>query len=113
MYLDINKTLAGRIGLTDSIVALSLWERVCEISYITGSDKPWVRTSAPTLSNFVVCLSEDQVRRSLRRLVSTQILKREKRNKHPYDMTYSYSFTCRGIALMQSCGEAFDIDDYE
>ena len=113
MQLHVNVSLAERIGLRDSIIATYLWDRTRETSFTTCEEKPWIRAGALTLATLISCFSEDQVRRSLYRLVASRVIRRKRRNEHPYDMTYSYSFTDKGLSLMRVCGEEFGSGNYE
>ena len=110
MFISVNTTLARRIGLYDAMVTSFLWDEVHDVAdpSFLNEDNLWIRASAPALANRLPCLSVYQIRRVLRRLVERRILRREKRNPHPFDTTFSYKFTDVGIALMESCGEGYE-----
>lgn len=107
MHISVNTALVQRIGLSDAIVLSYLWEESnsLDVSPSLDMEYPWVRASAPALATHLPCLSVYQIRRVCRRLVGQRLIRRAKRNAHPFDTTFSYQFTDVGIAIMQTCGE--------
>ena len=105
MDFYVNSALAQRYGIKEAIVLDVIDEEICNKeqrreSKIYGSY--FCRMSAKMLSANVPMITKSSAARVLRYLVDEGVLSRARYNAHPFDMTYSYTFTEYGRCVMEA-----------
>jgi DNA-binding transcriptional regulator PaaX len=92
VYTDV----ARKCGIRAALVCAYLWQQHTKLE----SSKSWLRISQKSMTVAMPFLSERTIRRAVKELDESGVLRRKEKNDSAYDRTHSYRFTDYGRNLM-------------